>query len=41
MKPKDVFYCGRIEPFVLYKNNCNAKYVDFMSLYPTVNKYYK
>ena len=38
---RDAFYGGRTETIQLYNNtpNLKAKYVDFCSLYPTVNKY--
>ena len=40
--PRDAFYGGRTETFKLY-HKCTGdekiKYVDFVSLYPTINKY--
>ena len=38
---RDAFYGGRTETIQLYNNlpNLKGKYVDFCSLYPTVNKY--
>ena len=38
---RDAFYGGRTETIQLYNNlpNLKGKYVDFCSLYPTVNKF--
>ena len=43
LNPKEGFYIGRCEPIKLYydfkKRYEKGKYVDFVSLYPTVNNY--
>src|SRR3977135_2987211 len=43
LKPRDAFYGGRTEPTKLLYNFKNkgqkGRYVDFVSLYPTVNFY--
>src|SRR3977135_1871011 len=43
LKPRESFYGGRTEPTkLLYdfkKNNEKRRYIDFVSLYPTVNYY--
>ena len=39
LNPRDGFYGGRTEAFVLYKKNIVAKYIDYTSLYPDRQKY--
>ena len=44
LKPRDAFFGGRCKATRLHytiKNNEQIKYVDFCSLYPSVNKYGK
>ena len=43
LKPRDSFYGGRTDPTKLIynfkENTIKGRYVDYVSLYPTVNRY--